>query len=159
MSTENTSSETNPPEMAELDEQEVLFNAYLDGDLSAQDEAAFDERLDEDPEFREAYGDFADVMGEVQNLPYQFAPDDFSKKLQRRIRVRSRGRFFGDNLLYSQRTPYEVVAVVMIVVMTSAYLFMGIPPDQNVESAEKKRLELPPEKSASEHPPKTAPSD
>ena len=151
MGIETTSAEGSRPDGSDLDEREVLFNAYLDGELSDQQEAEFDERLDEDPEFREAYGEFAEVVEGVQHLPYEFAPDDFSNRVRKRIRDRSRGRFFSDNILYEQRTPYEVIAVVMIVIMASAYLFMGIPPDRQIESSEEKSLELPPKSETSQN--------
>lgn len=145
MSTESTS-RPSASEVDDLEEREVLFNAYLDGELPEDERQAFDDRLDDDPEFRDAYGDFAEVVDEVQNLPYEFAPDGFSDRLKRKMRTRSGDRLFSDNLLYQQRTPYEAIAVVMIVVMASAYFFMGIPPDRRMESAEQKKLEIPPKR-------------
>ena len=152
MSRESTNSggETGAP--GELDERELLFNAYLDGELSEEREAQFDRRLENDPEFRRAYDEFAEIVGDVRNLPYEFAPDDFASKLQDRVRRRSRGGFFSNQLLYHQRAPYEVVAVVMFIVMASAYLFFIIPPDRRIESSQEKQLEVPPY-SNSESPP------
>ncbi|MFB6352339.1 MAG: anti-sigma factor [Bradymonadaceae bacterium] len=143
MSTESTS-RPGASDLEDLDEREVLFNAYLEGELPEDEREEFDQRLDEDPEFRDAYGEYAEVVDGVQNLPYEFAPEGFSKRLQRRMRLRSRGRFFGDNLLYQQRTPYEAIAVVMIVVMASTYFFMGVPPDRQMETPGDKELEVPP---------------
>ena len=117
----------------ELSEQDLLFNAYLDGDLSADERAEFDERLDSDPDFAKAWENFSDVMGAVHNLPFEFAPDDFVDRVKGRIRTRSRGRFFAEEYLYRTRMPYEVVCIVMIIVMVAAYLFMGTPPDQGME--------------------------
>ena len=148
-------SELEPAESSDLADREVLFNAYLDGELSEQEEEAFDQRLDEDPDFREAYGDFADVVGQVQNLPYGLAPDDFTDKVQERIRTRSNGRFFGEQLLAQQRTPYEAIAVVMLIVMSSTYIFMGIPPDRGIGSEAEKHLEIPPQRTP--HRPQTRP--
>lgn len=142
MTGESTDStrDTTPPE---LDDREVLFNAYLDGELSEEREAEFDERLANDPEFREAYDDFAEVVDNVRNLPYEFAPDDFTDNVRDRIHRRSRGGFFSDHLLRHQRAPYEVVAVVMFIVMASAYLFFLIPSNRDIESTDENRLDVP----------------
>jgi anti-sigma factor RsiW len=142
MTGESTES-TRETALPELDEREVLFNAYLDGELSEERKTAFDERLENDPEFREAYDEFAEIVGTVRDLPYEFAPDDFTDKVRDRVRRRSRGGFFSDHFLRHQRAPYEVVAVVMFVVMASAYLFFLIPSNRDIESADENRLEVP----------------
>lgn len=117
----------------ELSEQDLLFNAYLDDDLSADEKAEFDERLDADPDFAQAWTEFADVMVAVRGLPFEFAPDNFVAGVQTRIRSRSRGRFFAEEMLFRTRMPYEVVCLVMIIVMAAAYLFMGAPPDAGMK--------------------------
>ncbi len=130
----------------ELSENELLFNAYIDDELTAAERDEFAERLDADPDFKRAWEDFSSVVGAVQNLPFEFAPDDFVERVQGRIRTRSRGRFFGEELLFRTRMPYEVVALVMIIVMAAAYLFMGAPPDkqmQDVDIPEAPRLAPP----------------
>lgn len=143
MSGDTTSSIPESDETPELEERELLFNAYLDGELPEERERQFDRRLDEDPEFREAYGEFAEVVDGLRNLPYEFAPDEFSTKVRDRIRVRSRGGFFAENPLHHQRAPYEAIAVVMILIMSSGYLLMGIPENPEFETAERDRLEIP----------------
>ena len=133
-----------PSEPSDLAEREVLFNAYFDGELSDRDEDAFDQRLQEDPEFRAAYNDFAEVIDRVQNLPSEFAPDDFTDRVRDRIRTRSGGRFFGDGTLQRyQLRPHELAAAAMIIVMSSTYLLMGIPHDRGIGSEGPKRLEIP----------------
>lgn len=143
MSGDTTSSLPEPDELPDLEEREVLFNAYLDGALSEARERQFDRRLDEDREFREAYGEFAEVVDGLRNLPYEFAPDEFSTKVRDRIRIRSRGGFFAENPLRHQRAPYEAIAVVMILIMSSGYLLMGIPEDPKFEPDDHDRLEIP----------------
>lgn len=117
----------------ELSEQDVLFNAYLDGELEGEELTAFDERLSTDPDFAKAWENFSSIMNGVRNLPFEFAPDDFVEKVQGRIRTRSRGRFFAEELLFGPRMPYEVTAMVMIIVMAAAYLFMGAPTDKQMQ--------------------------
>ena len=129
---------------AELSEQDLLFNAYLDDELSDDERARFAERLEEDPDFARAWESFSSIMGAVHRLPFEFAPPDFVERVQGRIRTRSRGRFFAEEFLFKSRVPYEVVALVMIIVMAAAYLFMGAPPDkqmQDVKLPETPRLE------------------
>jgi len=142
MSTESTETgETSGG--SELSERELLFNAYVDGELSADREAEFDERLRDDPNFRDSYGEFAEVVDGVRDLPYEFAPDDFAESVRDRIRRRSRGRLFSDGMAAHRRTPYEVVAVVMFVLMASAYLILIMPSNHDIESTGQKRLEVP----------------
>lgn len=119
-----------PNELSDLDlevsEQDVLFGAYLDDELSADERAAFDARLREDPEFATAWEEFSNFMGAMHSLPFEFAPDDFVGSVKTQIRVRSRDRFFAED---TARMQFEVVAVVMVLVMTVTYLFMGVPAD------------------------------
>lgn len=116
-----------------LSETEELFNAFFEGELDDDARAAFEARLESDDEFREDYDAFFQFMGGLHELPFEFAPDDFVENVQRRIRTRSRGRFFADQYLYKARVPYEVVCVVMIIVMTAAYFMMGAPPDAGMQ--------------------------
>ncbi len=119
-------------DMMELSEQDALFNAYLDDELSERERDEFNARLRDDPEFKRAYDGFVGVMQVVRALPFEFAPDDFVDKVQGRIRQRSRGRFFAENFLTQARLPYEVVAVVMMIVMAAVYLLMEAPHDAEI---------------------------
>lgn len=117
----------------EVSEQDLLFNAYLDDDLSDDERRDFDARLVVDPAFAQQWEDFSSFMGAVHRLPFEFAPDDFVERVRSRIRTRSRGRFFAEEYLFKVRMPYEVVALVMIIAMSAAYLFMGAPPDREMQ--------------------------
>lgn len=117
----------------DLDERDLLFNAYWEGELTATERADFEERISEDAEFAAAYREFFDMMGGLRQLPFEFAPDDFVDNVRGRIRTRSHGRFFGEEWLYSTRVPYEVVAVVMMVVMAGAYMLMESPRDRGLQ--------------------------
>jgi anti-sigma factor RsiW len=143
MATDPTPSRPDPDELEGMSERDVLFNAYLEDDLSEEERRDFDQRLEEDEEFRESFESFRDVVGGVRNLPYEFAPPDLASRVRTRVRVRSRGGFFGDPAFRRQRTPYEVVAVVMMLVMVSSYFFMGVPVDRDLRNADEERLELP----------------
>jgi anti-sigma factor RsiW len=120
----------------ELSELDLLFNAYLDDELSDEEREEFDDRLESDPDFARAWDDFSSVVGGLRGMPFEFAPDDFVDRVQGRIRTRSAGRFFAEEYLFKTRMPYEVVALVMIIVMSAAYLFMGAPPDKQMQDVD-----------------------
>ncbi len=117
----------------EMSEQDLLFNDFLEGDLSPEDHAAFERRLEDDEAFKKEYERFFSIVGGLRALPFTFAPDDFVGQVQTRIRKRSRGRFFTDNYLLTSRIPYEVVGLVMILVMLSAYFMMASPHDKKMK--------------------------
>lgn len=116
-----------------LDAQDILFNDYFDGELSEEEQREFKARLDADENFRKEYKQFFDIMGGLRAMPFEFAPDDFENQVRSKIRSRSKGRFFADNFLLTSRVPYEVVGIVMIIVMISAYFMMGIPYNQKIQ--------------------------
>jgi len=119
-----------------ISERDRLFNAYYENELDEAARADFEDRIESDEEFAEAYHAFFEVMGGLRELPFEFAPDDFVERVQSRIRTRSHGRFFAEELLFKTRIPYEVVAIVMIIVMAAAYLFMGTPPDRGMQDVD-----------------------
>lgn len=128
-------------ELDALDERDALFIAYLEGDLSEAERDEFRAEMDADAQLRHDFEQFAEIMGGMQSLPFEFAPPDFVDKVQGRIRSRSQGRFFVDNFLYSTRIPYEGIAVVMIVVMAAAWILMGKPKDRDIHDVD---VHLPP---------------
>ncbi len=136
-----TSSPGGEPELSDIDERDALFIAFLEGDLPEERREEFEAELDRDAQLRREFESFADIMGGVQSLPFEFAPPDFVDKVQGRIRKRSKGRFFAENFLYNTRVPYEAIAVVMIIVMAAAWMLMGVPKDRNLKTAE---VDIPP---------------
>jgi anti-sigma factor RsiW len=124
------------PELGDIDERDALFIAYLEGDLSDEQSREFRAELDEDAELRQEFEHFANIVGGVKELPFEFAPPDFVQGVQKRLRTRSRGRFFADSFLYGSRMPYEAIAVVMIIVMAAAWMLMETPKDRNLRDVE-----------------------
>ena len=119
------------------EERDLLFNAYFEGDLTPDERAEVEGRLESDESFRQEYDAFLAVVGGLRALPFEFAPDDFVEKVQARIRTRSSGKFFGQNLLYNtHRVPYEVIALVMMIVMAAAYMMMESPRDRGLHSSD-----------------------
>lgn len=122
-----------------MSEQDALFNAYFEGDMTADEREAFTAMLDADDALRREYDHFVDIMGGLRNLPLEFAPDTFVADVQTRIRTRSRGRFFAESHIYNlyrSRVPYEVIAIVMILVMAASYLLMEAPRDRDVRNGD-----------------------
>lgn len=122
--------------LAELEEQDVMFNAYYEGDMTEEEREEFQGRLAHDEDFRRDYEDFLSIVGGLRSLPFEFAPDHFVEKVQSRIRTRSAGRFFAENYLATTRVPYEVIALVMIIVMAAAYMMMESPRDAQLTTAD-----------------------
>ncbi len=122
--------------MLDIEEQDLMFNAYYEGDMTPEEREDFEGRLERDDIFRQDYEDFLSVVGGLRSLPFEFAPDDFVEKVQSRIRTRSAGRFFAENYLSSGHVPYEVIALVMIIVMTAAYMMMEAPRDKSLTNAD-----------------------
>jgi hypothetical protein len=122
--------------MLDINEQDLMFNAYYEGDMTQDEREDFEGRLERDDMFRKDYEDFLSVVGGLRSLPFEFAPDNFVEKVQSRIRTRSAGRFFAENYLTSTHVPYEVIALVMIIVMTSAYMMMEAPRDKALTNAD-----------------------
>lgn len=122
--------------MLDIDEQDLMFNAYFEGDMTAEERSSFERRLEHDQGFRRDYEEFLKLVAGLRALPFEFAPDDFVEKVQSRIRTRSQGRFFAENYLTSTHVPYEVIALVMLVVMAAAYMMMESPRDASLTNAD-----------------------
>jgi anti-sigma-K factor RskA len=129
----------------EVDERTLRFNAYIDGELSVEERRLFAEQLDEDVEFSRDYKAFARPIQGLQAFSFEFAPPGFVSRVETRIRTRSRGRFFAENYLFGERLPYEVVAIMMIVVMATMYFFVEVPKDKHMrdDTAGAPNLRLP----------------
>ena len=99
------------------------FAAYVDEEMSADERQAFEQLLEEDADLRAQLDDYRETVDVIRGLGIEFAPDDFVGNVEQKIRHRSRGRFFGRDLIYGSRIPYEVFAALMAAVMATLYLF------------------------------------
>lgn len=104
----------------EFDENAELFSDYYEGSLDATKKAQVDARMAEDPEFAEAYGDFVKTMDMLSGMHKMSAPLDFDKKVEDTIHRRSGGRFFGRRA-FGQRIPYEILAIVVMILAGAMY--------------------------------------
>jgi hypothetical protein len=66
------------------------------------------------------------VKRSLGDLPLPKAEGEVLRGVQRKLRQRSRGKFYGDGWsTTNQRMSYVLVAIVMLVVMGIAYLALG----------------------------------
>ena len=115
-----------------VDERTLRFNAYIDDELSAEERRLFEKELAEDEEFARDYEEFSRPIQGLHSFSFEFAPPGFVSRVETRIRTRSQGRFFAENYLFGERMPYEVVAIVMIVLMATMYFFVEVPNDKHM---------------------------
>ncbi len=74
-----------------------LFSAAHDGELPAAEKQAFDAALVADAQLAQQYTAFRATLGAAQrSLAEPAAPRDLLPGVQRRLRARSRGRFYAD---------------------------------------------------------------
>ena len=112
-----------------------LFSAAHDGELDAKDKAELEAALAADPQLAEEYAAFGRVLALARgDSPLPATPDgsapDLLPRVQRALRLRSRGRFYPDR--FSERqgatrlTPWLVSAVLLVllgVVFVAVHLF------------------------------------
>ena len=113
-----------------------LMTAYLDAELPADEAAAFEARLAEDPEARAEVEQLRLVMSLVQALPEIQAPPDFAEKVARRVRRRMALGADGTWSLVS--LPFQVLS--MVVILTVAGLYMMAQLEQQPTSIERERI-------------------
>ncbi len=111
--------------------EEALFRQYLSGELDEAASTALEQRFDKEPSLMERFEAFAE--GEVG--PQETAmepievPETLAKGVEAKIRTRSRGRFFDDDLFYRTRIPFEAFAAVVMIAIGMVYLLGQAPPE------------------------------
>lgn len=113
-------------------EKDLLFNAYLDGELSEEDALVFEERMESEPDLAREFELYASIVAGLGEMPRVRAPDDFVDTVAGQIRQRSRGRFFGETM-YRSSVPLELVAVLMLAIMASTYVALDTHKGHQVE--------------------------
>lgn len=104
------------------------FEAYLQGAMSSEEGAAFEAALLEDENLLAAFEGFSRQQTEQALEPTLVPPADFTDSVRERIRRRSGGRFFQEDLVVSRYIPvFVLVAFVLLVVfaVTGRYLSLG----------------------------------
>ena len=108
---------------SEFEANQELFSEYYEGSLSAEKSAELDKLIAEDEAYSVAYADFEKTMELLSGMHKMSAPLDFDKKVEDTIHARSGGRFFGRRA-FGDRIPYEILAVVLMVIALAVY-WMG----------------------------------
>jgi anti-sigma factor RsiW len=102
-----------------------LFSSYWDRELQADEAARLEEHLGSCVVCRREYQDFEKAVGALGSLGKELAPQGFVQGVVKRVRKRSRGRFFvGRGAL--ERIPYELFSVVMLAILVAIYLVLQL---------------------------------
>ena len=113
--------------MSDMDRKKAreLFSAYLEGDIGAADRRELERYLGVDAQARAELESFRSTLESLSRLrgPLQ-VPSEFTRKVEGKIRVRSRGRFFSDKML--ARLPFEWISFIIILVLLVFYLVLVI---------------------------------
>lgn len=100
-----------------------LFTLYLDEELEDADRARFEDHLENHEDTRLDFERHRETMAAMRGLDMKFAPDDFLQDVTQTINKQSRGSFFTDSWLFGVRIPFEAFVAVMLAVMGALYLF------------------------------------
>jgi anti-sigma factor RsiW len=112
------------------------MTAYLDAELPADEAAAFEAQLAEDPDVRSEIEQLRNVMSLVQGLPEVQAPPDFAEKVAKRVRRRL---LLGSDATWSLVSlPFQVLSIVVI--LTVAALSMMAHLEQQPTGIERERI-------------------
>ena len=104
------------------DDAEALFSAAYDHDLDAQEQAAFDATLQENPELAERYRVFCRTLETLKGAdPAKSVPaPDLLRGVQGRLRKRSGGRYYADR--FSQRSGWGMRQLSLSLLLSAAVL-------------------------------------
>ena len=113
------------------DEARERFSAAWDGELAAEDKAAFDAALAADPALAAEYEEFSQLLREAHAMAEDDDEEvpDLLGGVQNRIRARSRGRFYRDRFATESRarsTLPIMLGIVMLVIVAIAWLTIHV---------------------------------
>ena len=107
-----------------------LFSSYWDRELAPEETARLEEHLGSCVVCRREYQEFQQMLGGLGALEKQVAPEGFAEGVVKRVRKRSRGRFFGPldpaSLRRVDRVPYELFSVLMLAILVAIYVVMQV---------------------------------
>jgi len=132
-----------------MDHEKVreLFSEYMEGDLDPGEARQVRLHLDECPACRREYDEFRQMFETFRSLPVLDPPQDLENRIKRRIRARSRGKFFSAASAphVVHRVPYEFISLILILIaifclylmtMVSAVEQQPGPPEENDQGSQ-----------------------
>ena len=108
---------------AEREQMEAEFSDYHDGTLPPDRKQAFETRLAADAGFRAEWEKFKEALSALSGLHRMAAPQKFEEQVAETIHRRSGGRFFGRKA-FGDRVPFELIAVLALVLGVATFLLM-----------------------------------
>lgn len=124
---------------AEQLEPNADLSAYLDGVLSPDESAAFEARLDEDPETREELDGMRRLLGALSGLPEVEAPPDLYEQVRRKLR---RKPMSPEGWLTGMVTlPFQVLSLVVILAAAAIFLMSELDREHQVVEDEREALD------------------
>ncbi len=108
------------------DAAQALFNDHVDGELGAEQSAALEAHVQACESCREALDQLRTTVAGLRGLSTPPPASDILQGVQRKIRKRSRGRYFTRGFATSgYRVPYEIIALLMVLLMVVVYFGMA----------------------------------
>jgi anti-sigma factor RsiW len=137
------------------EQAQELFSAYREGELPADQGAAFEALLKADEQVRADYSLFCRALESLELLRREPAPEDFVEKVQGRMRRRSGGKLFAARRgAFWTRVPYEFFSLILILIILAVY-YLTLPVVRLSE--ERGQPSSPPASSSPEEPPSGTP--
>jgi anti-sigma factor RsiW len=99
-----------------------LLGDYLEGELSDEQSAQVAAHVEGCETCAKELTALKETMRSLSGLHHLPPPPEFTSKVERTIRRRSRGRFFGPETLLS-RLPFEWISLAIILALIAIYLF------------------------------------
>lgn len=97
-------------------------SAYVEGDMEPDERARFEAELAQDPALRQEVERLRHTLSALHKLSNAAPSEVFLSQVEGKIRQRSRGRFFGEEL-FPTRFPFEAVVGSVLVVLAVLYLY------------------------------------
>lgn len=105
------------------EQAQELYSAYIEDDLTPVTRSSFEIFLKENEDVRQEFQDFEKTLNSLRGLANVNPPPEFGRKIERRIRRRSKGRFFAkQDLPLFFRIPFEWISFVIILLLLALYI-------------------------------------
>ncbi len=100
------------------------FSDFVDGELSPEQNEAFQQHLDHCPTCEAEFAAFKDSVELLRGLDERPAPPDFARAVTTSIHHQSKGRFFREWWLFGLRIPQEVIVAILFLIGLGALFFL-----------------------------------